>query len=87
MGVAMVYIRHSAVGIVLSGYDGDGTEGCRKIKEKGGTTFAQDGTAQVNLMPLSARASGCVDYVLPPAEISRELARLAKKMSKRASKG
>ena len=31
-----------AIGIVLSGYDGDGTEGCKQIKAKGGTTFAQD---------------------------------------------
>ena len=31
-----------AIGIILSGYDGDGIEGCRSIKAKGGTTFAQD---------------------------------------------
>ena len=31
-----------AIGIVLSGYDGDGTEGCKQIKAKGGATFAQD---------------------------------------------
>ncbi len=30
-----------AVGIVLSGYDGDGTEGCKLIKANGGTTFSQ----------------------------------------------
>lgn len=66
-----------AVGIVLSGYDGDGTEGCRRIKEKGGTTFAQDMSAEVNLMPLSAQASGHVDFVLPPGKISEELQRLA----------
>ena len=75
-----------AVGIVLSGYDGDGTEGCRRIKAKGGTTFAQDVSAQVNLMPLSARASGSVDHVLPPAKIARALVRLAKKALKRGSK-
>ena len=28
----------SAIGIVFSGYEGDGTEGCKRIKEKGGTT-------------------------------------------------
>jgi chemotaxis response regulator CheB len=28
-----------AIGIILPGYDGDGTEGCRSIKAKGGTTF------------------------------------------------
>jgi two-component system CheB/CheR fusion protein len=67
-----------AVGIVLSGYDGDGTEGCRHIKAKGGTTFAQDMSAEVNLMPLSAQASGHVDFVLPPDKISAELQRLAR---------
>ena len=54
-----------AVGIVLSGYDGDGSEGCRQIKAKGGITFAQDMSAEVNAMPLSAQATGCVDFVLP----------------------
>jgi two-component system CheB/CheR fusion protein len=65
-----------AIGIILSGYDGDGTEGCRRIKAKGGTTFAQDMSAEVNDMPLSAQASGCVDFVLPPDRMSDELQRL-----------
>ena len=62
-----------AIGIVVSGYDGDGTEGCKHIKAKGGTTFAQDMSAEVNDMPRSAEVSGHVDFVLPPAEIAREL--------------
>ncbi len=66
-----------AIGIVLSGYDGDGAEGCRQIKAKGGTTFAQDTSAEVNLMPLSAQASGHVDFVLPPDKISEKLQKLA----------
>jgi len=33
--------------VILSGYGGDGTEGCRQIKESGGTTFAQDNSAAV----------------------------------------
>jgi two-component system CheB/CheR fusion protein len=65
-----------AIGIILSGYNGDGTEGCRRIKSKGGTTFAQDMSAEVNRMPLSAQASGCVDFVLPPDKIPDELQRL-----------
>ena len=67
-----------AVGIILSGCDGDGTEGCKEIKAKGGTTFAQDISAEVCDMPLSAQAAGCVDFVLPPAKISEELQRLAR---------
>jgi hypothetical protein len=55
-----------AIGVIFSGYDGDGTAGCKLIKEKGGITFAQDESAEVNSMPASAQASGCVDFVLPP---------------------
>ncbi len=65
-----------AVGIILSGGDGDGTAGCMQIKEHGGTTFAQDLSAEVDSMPLSARASGCVDFVLAPAEIAARLAKM-----------
>ena len=67
-----------AVGIVLSGYDGDGTEGCRQIKAKGGITFAQDMSAEVNVMPRHAEAAGCIDFVLPPDKISEELQRLVR---------
>jgi chemotaxis response regulator CheB len=70
-----------AIGIILSGYDGDGTEGCRSIKAKGGTTFAQDESAEVGGMPLSAEASGCVDFVLPPDKITDQLQKLAKRFS------
>ena len=66
-----------AIGIILSGYDGDGTEGCRQIKAKGGTTFAQDMSADVEQMPRSAQASGSIDFVLSPKDIADELQRLA----------
>lgn len=66
-----------AIGVILSGYDGDGAEGCKQIKELGGTTFAQDKSAEVNDMPLRAVATGCIDFVLPPNKISDELQRLA----------
>ena len=66
-----------AVGIILSGMDGDGAVGCEQIKAKGGTTFAQDNTAEVSGMPHSAQATGCVDFVLSPAAMPGELLRLA----------
>ncbi len=66
-----------AVGIVLSGYDGDGTEGCKHIKANGGTTFAQDRSAEVDSMPLHAQEAGCVDFVLPLNKIPDKLKRLA----------
>ena len=80
-----------AIGIILSGYGGDGTEGCKHIKAKGGTTFAQDMSAEVHGMPLSAQASGCVDLVLPPQGITLELARISRRfrplpVSKKAGK-
>ena len=65
-----------AVGIVFSGYDGDGAEGCRRIKAAGGTTFAQDASAEVSGMPLSEQATGCVDFVLSPEKIAAELDKL-----------
>ena len=68
-----------AIGIIFSGYEGDGTEGCKHIKAKGGTTFAQDRSAEVNDMPLSAQALGCVDFVLPPDKIPDQLQRLVLK--------
>lgn len=66
-----------AIGIILSGYDGDGALGCKKIKEKGGTTFAQDTSAEVDQMPLAAQATGCVDFVMAPAAIAAALVRMA----------
>jgi two-component system, chemotaxis family, CheB/CheR fusion protein len=66
--------RHRAIGVVLSGTATDGTLGLGEIKAEGGITFAQDETAQHEGMPHSAIASGCVDFVLAPAEIAREIA-------------
>ena len=70
-----------AIGIVLSGYNGDGTEGCKQIKAKGGITFAQDVSAEVPHMPLSAQDSGCVDFVLSPGKIAGKLKKLAASVS------
>lgn len=73
-----------AIGIVVSGYDGDGTEGCKSIKRKGGMTFAQDMTAEVNLMPVHAQDAGCIDFVLPPDLISAALQKLARRRKSRS---
>jgi CRP-like cAMP-binding protein len=76
-----------AIGIVFSGYDGDGTEGCKHIKAKGGTTFAQDMSAEVGGMPLSAQASGCIDFVLPPDKIPDALRRLVRTLATEKKRG
>lgn len=67
-----------AVGVVLSGNASDGSLGVRAIKAECGLTFAQDEmTARFDGMPKNAIATGAVDFVLPPAEIGRELGRLS----------
>ena len=66
-----------AIGIIFSGYDGDGTNGCKHIKENGGKTFAQDISAEIDSMPLSAQASGCIDFVMPVDKIPDKLKSLA----------
>jgi two-component system CheB/CheR fusion protein len=67
-----------AIGIVLSGTANDGTLGLEAIKAEGGITFAQDDSAKYDSMPRSAVATGCVDLVLSPANIAKELTRIAK---------
>jgi two-component system, chemotaxis family, CheB/CheR fusion protein len=67
-----------AIKAILSGTASDGTEGSRAIKASGGITFAQDvESAKYASMPHSAVKAGCVDFVLPPGEIARELIRVA----------
>jgi two-component system CheB/CheR fusion protein len=69
---------HRAIGVILSGSASDGAHGLQEIKGRGGITFAQDRSAQVDSMPRSAIATGCVDFVLPPADIGRELVRISR---------
>src|SRR5262245_9229958 len=66
-----------AIGVVLSGSGSDGTAGLRAIKAAGGITFAQDDSAKFSSMPRNAIDSGFVDAALSPAEIARELRRIA----------
>src|SRR6185437_7581551 len=68
---------YQSIGVVLSGSSNDGTLGLEEIKAAGGITFAQDATAEQDSMPRSAVASGVVDFVLSPAEIAHELARIS----------
>lgn len=70
--------RERAIGVILSGTASDGTLGLEAIKAEGGITFAQDDSAHYDSMPRSAAAAGCVDFVLSPKAIARELTRIAK---------
>ncbi|MFZ0733284.1 MAG: chemotaxis protein CheB [Candidatus Sulfotelmatobacter sp.] len=85
---------NQAIGVILSGTASDGTEGCRAIKAGGGITFAQDEkSAKFVSMPRSAVLAGCVDFVMPPKQLAKELTRigqhpyLAEKKTKIPSNG
>ena len=70
--------RGHVIAVVLSGTGGDGAAGIREVRAVGGITMAQTpDTAKYDGMPLSAIATNAVDVVLPPAELAREIARIA----------
>ena len=66
------------IAVIVSGYDGDGAAALCGIKDVGGITIAQElDTAAYPDMPKSAIASGCIDFILSPENIAREIARIA----------
>jgi len=66
------------IAVIVSGYDGDGAAALCGIKEIGGITIAQTlSTAKQPDMPESAIASGCIDFILSPENIAREIVRIA----------
>jgi two-component system, chemotaxis family, CheB/CheR fusion protein len=68
-----------AIAVVLSGGESDGARGLEAVKEAGGITFAQcESSAKVSSMPNTAVATGQVDFVLPPAAIAEELAKISR---------
>ena len=67
------------IAVIVSGYDGDGAAALCGIKEVGGITIAQKlDTAGQPDMPASAIASGCIDFILSPEDIAREIVRIAR---------
>jgi len=69
------------IAVIVSGYDGDGAEALCGIKKMGGITIAQkpDTAAQPD-MPESAIASGCIDFVLSPEDIAKEIIRISRRI-------
>ncbi len=66
------------IAVIVSGYDGDGAAAMCGIKEVGGITIAQKpDTAGQPDMPESAIDSGCIDFVLSPEDIAKEIVRIA----------
>jgi len=66
------------IAVIVSGYDGDGAAALCGIQQVGGTTIAQKlDTAIQPDMPESAMATGCIDFVLSPEDIAKEIIRIA----------
>ena len=67
------------IAVIVSGYDGDGAAALCGIKEGGGITIAQTlDTAVQPDMPQSAIDSGCIDFVLSPEDIAKEIVRIVR---------
>ena len=70
--------KQNCIGVILTGMGSDGVEGIKHIKERGGTTVAQDEkTSVVFGMPNEAIKSGCIDKIFPIEDIGRYLNQLA----------
>lgn len=68
------------IAVIVSGYDGDGAAALCGIQEVGGITIAQKlSTAAQPDMPESAIDSGCIDFILSPEDIAKEIIRIAKR--------
>jgi two-component system CheB/CheR fusion protein len=71
-----------AIGVVLSGSGGDGTEGLRAIRERGGLTLVQaPETAKYDTMPRTAIDAGVVDEALPVHEMPARLVEHARQVA------
>ncbi len=75
---AQVYEKNT-IGVILTGMGNDGSKGIVEVKNRGGTTVAEDpSTAILWAMPENAIKTGCVDYVLPKEQIPDLLVKLVK---------
>ncbi|MBA4410551.1 MAG: chemotaxis protein CheB [Bacteroidota bacterium] len=75
------------IAVIVSGYDGDGSDALCGIKEVGGITIAQKPeTAAQPDMPESAIASGCIDFVLSPEDIAKKIIEIAHTHKRRIKK-
>ena len=71
--------EHPIVAIILTGFDGDGSDGLPSIRDRGGLIIAQDpAEAEHNSMPTTAIDTGLVDKTLPIGQMPKALAAFAK---------
>ncbi len=67
------------IAVIVSGFDGDGAAALCGIRDIGGVTIAQAPDSAIEPeMPQSAIDSGCIDFILPPEAIGREILRIAR---------
>jgi len=66
------------IAVIVSGYDGDGADALCAIQDVGGITIAQklDSAAHPD-MPMSAIETGCIDFILAPEDIARQIIQFA----------
>jgi two-component system chemotaxis response regulator CheB len=68
------YAGKNALGIIMTGMGDDGAKGMLELKETGAYTIAQDEKSCVVFgMPNEAIKLGCIDKILPLAEISNHV--------------
>jgi chemotaxis response regulator CheB len=72
--------RGKLIAVIVSGYDGDGAAALCEIRDVGGVTIAQklDTAAQPD-MPRSAIDTGCIDFVLAPEDIAKQIIQIAQR--------
>ncbi|HLG40410.1 MAG TPA: chemotaxis protein CheB [Chitinophagaceae bacterium] len=69
--------KDGLIGVILTGSNSDGTNGLKRIKEKGGLTIVQDPiTAESRYMPDSAIAAMQVDHILSLENIAGLLSKI-----------
>lgn len=75
-----------AIAIILSGTESDGIEGIQAITAQKGTVFVQTPrTAQQAALPKQALCTACADFVLPPADIAYQLAKVLLQATKKST--
>ncbi len=69
----------NVIGIILTGANGDGSQGITEIKRLGGLTIAQNPLSALSpVMPHQAIETGCIDHILDIQDIAPFLTRLFK---------
>ena len=67
------------IGVLLTGMGHDGTEGAKRLKEKGAKIIAEDAsTCVVFGIPRSAIEAKVVDYIVPLGKVAQEVIRLVR---------